>query len=102
MYVSVVCVLCFAKNKVQSVSQISQLGLWEECSLQNLESKAEAACIASAESVKGRVYACCRGQHLEEALKDIGQGKVGPQLLVSDVVLVLTQPLSPEADIPLP
>ena len=42
------------------------------------------------------------GLYLEQAFKDIGQGKVGPQLLISDVVLVLTQPFCPEAGIPLP
>ena len=42
------------------------------------------------------------GLYLEEAFKDIGQGKVGPQLLISDVVLVLTQSFSPEAGVPLP
>lgn len=40
--------------------------------------------------------------HLEKAFQDVWEGEVGPQLLISDVVLVLTQPLSPEADVPLP
>lgn len=42
------------------------------------------------------------GLYLEEAFKNIGQGKVGPQLLVCDVVLVLSQPFCPEAGVPLP
>lgn len=41
------------------------------------------------------------GLYLEQAFKDVGQGKVGPQLLVCDVVLVLAQPFCPKAGIPL-
>ncbi len=38
---------------------------------------------------------------LEQTLQDIGQSKVRSQLLISDVELGLSQPFSPEADIPL-
>ena len=41
-------------------------------------------------------------QYLKEALQNIWEGKVGPQFLISDVELGFSQPLSPEADIPLP
>ena len=38
---------------------------------------------------------------LKQTLQDIGQSKVRSQLLISDVKLGLSQPFSPEADIPL-
>mmetsp|Transcript_32916 Transcript_32916/g.72706 ORF Transcript_32916/g.72706 Transcript_32916/m.72706 type:complete len:347 (-) Transcript_32916:991-2031(-) len=37
---------------------------------------------------------------LEQALQHVGQGKVGPELLLVDVVASLTQPLSPEGHVP--
>jgi len=39
---------------------------------------------------------------LEEAVQDVGQGKVGPQLLVGQLVARLAQPLRPERDVPVP
>lgn len=41
-------------------------------------------------------------KYLKEALQNIWEGKVGPQFLISDVELGFSQPLSPEANIPLP
>ncbi len=39
---------------------------------------------------------------LEEAVEDVGQGKVGPQLLVGELVARLAQPLRPERNVPVP
>ena len=40
--------------------------------------------------------------YLEQAVEDIGERKVGAQLLVLDLVLGLAQALCPEAHVPLP
>lgn len=42
------------------------------------------------------------GPHLEEPVEDVGQRKIGAQLLVGDAVLGLAQALRPEAHVPVP
>lgn len=58
--------------------------------------------VAATSKMRSTGVMCRVGLYLEEAFKDIGQGKVGPELLISDVVLILAQPFCPEAGIPLP
>ena len=50
---------------------------------------------------RGRGVAEMGHGYLEEALKNARQGKEGPKLLISDVVLGLPEALSPEGHIPL-